>query len=47
MRHMWSKGGIKPFFAAYRVTAVREGAPTPTTRRASGAACSVLLRLIP
>jgi hypothetical protein len=44
MRHMWSKGGIKPFFAAYRVTAVREGALTPTTRRPSGAACIVLLR---
>jgi hypothetical protein len=29
MRHMWSKGGFKPFFAAYRVTAVREGATSP------------------
>jgi hypothetical protein len=26
-RHMWRKGGLKPFFAAYRVTAVREGVP--------------------
>lgn len=26
MRHMWNRGGFKPFFAAYRVTAVREAA---------------------
>ncbi len=26
MRHMWRMGGLKPFFAAYRVTGVREGA---------------------
>ncbi len=25
MRHMWNKGGLKPFFTAFRVTAVREG----------------------
>ncbi len=25
LRHMWNKGGLKPFFTAYRVTAVREG----------------------
>jgi hypothetical protein len=30
MRHMWNKGGFKPFFAAYRVTAVREGLMRPT-----------------
>jgi hypothetical protein len=29
MRHMWRMGGLKPFFAAYRVTAVREGLPHP------------------
>ena len=25
MRHMWRMGGFKPFYTAYRVTAVREG----------------------
>jgi len=25
MRHMWRMGGLKPFYTAYRVTAVREG----------------------
>jgi hypothetical protein len=25
MRHMWRMGGLKPFFAAYRVAGVREG----------------------
>jgi hypothetical protein len=29
MRHMWRMGGLKPFFTAYRITAVREGVPHP------------------
>jgi hypothetical protein len=48
MRHMWRMGGFKPFFAAYRVTAVREGAPPhrPPTPQSSlhciGTKCSLL-----